>query len=70
MCSFQSKIPENILNHQFVNGNLLIEMLQDCLVNIKSGTLNVTEKGKPFIRNLCMCFDFKLNRKKSGEKHV
>ena len=64
MCSFQSKIPENILNHQFVNGNLLIEMLQDCLVNIKSGTLNVTEKGKPFIRNLCMCFDFKLNRKK------
>lgn len=39
------------------------EMEQDGLVVIAPTELLVTEKGKPFIRNICMAFDLRMQRK-------
>nr|AWJ66146.1 coproporphyrinogen III oxidase, oxygen-independent [uncultured bacterium] len=41
----------------------LDEMEQDGLVEIGTDELKVTEKGQPFIRNICMAFDVLLHRK-------
>ncbi|WP_298302601.1 oxygen-independent coproporphyrinogen III oxidase [Flavobacterium sp.] len=42
--------------------NQLHEMENDGLVKISSETIQVTEKGKPFVRNICMAFDLRLKR--------
>nr|WP_298994581.1 oxygen-independent coproporphyrinogen III oxidase [uncultured Allomuricauda sp.] len=42
----------------------LTEMINDGLVDVQSNTIKVTEKGRPYIRNICMAFDLKLYRKK------
>ncbi|CAM4188830.1 oxygen-independent coproporphyrinogen III oxidase [Acinetobacter pragensis] len=41
----------------------LTEMQQDGLLEISADTLQVTEQGKPFVRNICMAFDLHLKRK-------
>jgi oxygen-independent coproporphyrinogen-3 oxidase len=41
----------------------LSEMKQDGLVEICSDQIKVTEKGRPFIRNICMAFDVLLHRR-------
>ncbi len=40
----------------------LEEMIADGLVDITNACLKVTEKGKPFVRNICMAFDLRLKR--------
>ena len=40
----------------------LHEMETDGLIVISSKKIVVTEKGKPFVRNLCMAFDLRLKR--------
>lgn len=40
----------------------LHEMETDGLIEITSKKIVVTEKGKPFVRNLCMAFDLRLKR--------
>ncbi|WP_298116776.1 oxygen-independent coproporphyrinogen III oxidase [Flavobacterium sp.] len=42
--------------------NQLHEMENDGLVKINSQSIEVTEKGKPFVRNICMAFDLRLKR--------
>ncbi|NAS31501.1 oxygen-independent coproporphyrinogen III oxidase [Flavobacteriaceae bacterium R38] len=42
----------------------LKEMEADDLLIIESDTIQITEKGKPFVRNICMAFDLLLKRKK------
>ena len=42
----------------------LTEMQQDELVVIDKDTLLVTEKGRPFVRTICMAFDVLLQRNK------
>jgi oxygen-independent coproporphyrinogen-3 oxidase len=42
--------------------NQLLEMETDGLVKISSKSIQVTEKGKPFVRNICMAFDLRLKR--------
>ncbi|ARV08918.1 oxygen-independent coproporphyrinogen III oxidase [Winogradskyella sp. PC-19] len=42
----------------------LREFENDSLLFFESEGLQVTEKGKPFIRNICMAFDLLLQRKK------
>lgn len=44
----------------------LQEFSDDGLINLENCTLTVTEKGKPFIRNICMAFDTRLWRNKPG----
>jgi oxygen-independent coproporphyrinogen-3 oxidase len=41
----------------------LKEMEKDELLHINGNQLVVTEKGKPFVRNICMAFDQRLKRK-------
>lgn len=41
----------------------LHEMELDGLLQIKPNSLVVTEKGKAFVRNICMAFDLRLKRK-------
>ncbi len=42
--------------------NSLAEMENDGLIKIAPHSLTVTEKGKPFVRNICMAFDVRLKR--------
>lgn len=42
----------------------LLEMQKDGLLFIESNHIRVTEKGKAFLRNICMAFDLRLKRKK------
>lgn len=41
----------------------LKEMEQDGLIVISDKTIRVTQKGQPYVRNVCMAFDVLLNRK-------
>ena len=41
----------------------LEEMEDDGLLTIQNDSIMVTEKGKPFVRNICMAFDLRLIRK-------
>ncbi len=41
----------------------LKEMEQDGLLTIDKNSIEVTEKGQPFVRNICMAFDLLLQRK-------
>jgi oxygen-independent coproporphyrinogen-3 oxidase len=40
----------------------LHEMKNDGLIEISSKKIKITEKGKPFVRNICMAFDLRLKR--------
>ena len=42
----------------------LQEMQQDGLLEITEQQICVTEKGKAFVRNICMAFDLRLKRRK------
>jgi oxygen-independent coproporphyrinogen III oxidase len=42
--------------------NQLHEIETDGLVKISRQSIQVTEKGKPFVRNICMAFDLRLKR--------
>ncbi|WP_028357447.1 oxygen-independent coproporphyrinogen III oxidase [Brackiella oedipodis] len=42
----------------------LQEMQQDGLINITEHALSVTEKGRPYVRNVCMAFDLRMLLKK------
>jgi oxygen-independent coproporphyrinogen-3 oxidase len=50
-----NELPDVLLN--------LKEMELDGLIELSGNTLYVTEKGKPFVRNICMAFDLRLKRK-------
>ncbi len=41
----------------------LQEMQDENLIQINHSKLNITEKGRPFVRNVCMAFDLLLQRK-------
>lgn len=42
----------------------LEEMQNDKLVELDSNFIRITEKGQPFVRNVCMAFDLRLQRQK------
>ncbi len=42
----------------------LAEMEKDGLIEFSEYTLKVLEKGRPFVRNICMAFDLRLQRHK------
>ncbi|MEB3754336.1 oxygen-independent coproporphyrinogen III oxidase [Acinetobacter sp. MD2(2019)] len=44
--------------------NELKEMQRDGLLQITVNQIQITEQGKPFIRNICMAFDLRLKRNK------
>lgn len=65
MCQFETSWANS--NSQFPELpeviDSLYEMQQDGLLELQENKLIVTEKGKPFVRNICMAFDLHLKRK-------
>lgn len=65
MCRFETsweKAETNFPQLDTVLG-MLDEMVSDGLVKLEGTRLSVTDKGQPFIRNVCMAFDLHLHRK-------
>nr|WP_299339701.1 oxygen-independent coproporphyrinogen III oxidase [Allomuricauda sp.] len=65
MCRFETTFEND--DKVFDVGRILenlSELEKDNLVEIDINHIKVTEKGKPFIRNICMAFDLKLYRQK------
>jgi oxygen-independent coproporphyrinogen-3 oxidase len=58
--SYFTEIPEILIQ--------LREMEKDGLVSIQSNSLQVTDAGKPYVRNICMAFDLLLKRKAPDTK--
>ncbi|MBT8187082.1 MAG: radical SAM protein, partial [Croceitalea sp.] len=66
MCHFETSWElgnEHALDVQHIIDNLS-ELERDGLVEIDANRITVTQKGRPFIRNISMAFDLKLQRKK------
>jgi len=64
MCRFETSwTPETSFPEIEQVIDQLQEMENDDLVKIENNTIFVTEKGKPFVRNICMAFDLRLKRK-------
>ncbi|MGV8815285.1 MAG: oxygen-independent coproporphyrinogen III oxidase [Gelidibacter sp.] len=66
MCHFETSWIEKELYFEELPKILehLEEMEHDGLLVRSEGQLQVTEKGRPFVRNVCMAFDVLLKRKK------
>jgi oxygen-independent coproporphyrinogen-3 oxidase len=66
MCHFSTSLnDENLLFSEMPNViTQLQEMQNDGLLQIDKDQITVTEKGKPFVRNICMAFDLRLQRNK------
>lgn len=64
MCQFTTSWDEKHLYFKELPEVLsqLTEMENDGLLVIQNNAITVTEKGKPFVRNICMAFDLRLQR--------
>lgn len=65
MCRFETSWDAYKLHFSEIDQVLkrLGEMETDGLLVIGANTLKITEKGRPFVRNICMAFDVLLHRK-------
>ena len=65
MCNFETDWKD--ISTQFAELDQVIDALKelesDGLVQLTPFHLNVTEKGRAFLRNICMAFDLRLLRK-------
>ena len=70
MCHFNSKWGKNEYNEAYFDEitERLNPFVEDNLLILNNDELIVTEKGKPFVRNICMAFDLRLNRHKPTTK--
>tara|TARA_R110002072_G_scaffold59514_3_gene151644 strand:- start:73246 stop:74610 length:1365 start_codon:yes stop_codon:yes gene_type:complete len=66
MCNLETSWNEEAMYFDALPSTLskLAEMQQDKLIEIRKDSLIVTEKGRPFVRNICMAFDVLLQRNK------
>ena len=65
MCRFKTSWTNDALRFSELPDTLirLKEMEQDGLLKIETDSIAVTDKGQPFVRNICMAFDLLLQRK-------
>ncbi|GAL64734.1 coproporphyrinogen III oxidase oxygen-independent [Algibacter lectus] len=65
MCRFKTSWTNDALRFPELPDALirLKEMEQDGLLKIETDSIAVTDKGQPFVRNICMAFDLLLQRK-------
>ncbi len=65
MCQFSTSWENDAMKFKEINDVLehLQEMKEDGLLTMAENSIKVTEKGKPFVRNICMAFDLRLIRK-------
>lgn len=66
MCHYETSWNSKELYHPFLDDveERLRELVQDGFITISDKNLKLTEKGKPFVRNVCMAFDARLLRNK------
>lgn len=63
MCHFKTVFDDNLFPEILVDARLqLAEMEKDALITWEENTLNVTQMGKAFVRNICMTLDARLQR--------
>lgn len=62
MCQFQTNWDTDDPNSRIIEEGIkrLVEMEKDDLVTYSTGKLQVTEKGRAFVRNVCMAIDIHL----------
>ncbi|MDY6550826.1 oxygen-independent coproporphyrinogen III oxidase [Acinetobacter faecalis] len=65
MCTFKTSWADASMYFPEVDEVIsqLDEMQKDGLLEIYENGLSITEKGKPFVRNICMAFDLRMKRK-------
>ncbi|WP_282124354.1 oxygen-independent coproporphyrinogen III oxidase [Algibacter mikhailovii] len=65
MCQFKTSWHSDELYFTELPDSLILlkEMEKDGLLQIGNKTIEVTSKGQPFVRNICMAFDVLLQRK-------
>lgn len=65
MCHFYTKWEDDHMYFKELPEVLqnLKELEADQLLTINDSHISVTEKGRPFVRNICMAFDLRLQRK-------
>ena len=65
MCQFKTSWTQDSLYFSELPEVLirLKEMEVDGLLHVNSNYIEVTTKGRPFVRNICMAFDLLLQRK-------
>ncbi|WP_424000929.1 oxygen-independent coproporphyrinogen III oxidase [Maribacter sp. IgM3_T14_3] len=70
MCQFKTTWSEFKLHLPQIESilNRLKEMEEDGLVTIAEGSLQITERGRPYVRNVCMAFDLPLQQKSPDTK--
>ncbi|MDY0781411.1 oxygen-independent coproporphyrinogen III oxidase [Tenacibaculum sp. IB213877] len=70
MCHFSTSWKDKNESFGFLDQSidLLKEMKQDHLLEINNNHLIVEEKAKPFVRNICMAFDVRLQKQKPETK--
>ncbi|WP_339724357.1 oxygen-independent coproporphyrinogen III oxidase [Maribacter stanieri] len=70
MCQFQTSWSVFKLHLPQLDSilNRLKELERDGIVVITEGNLRITEKGRPFVRNVCMAFDLPLQDKSPNTK--
>ncbi len=64
MTRFETSWEDAGLRTEFLDGvpGRLAELEHDGLVELEGRSCRVTERGRPFLRNICMAFDARLNR--------
>ncbi|WP_298238904.1 oxygen-independent coproporphyrinogen III oxidase [uncultured Algibacter sp.] len=70
MCQFKTSWKDESLCFKELPDVLIMlkEMEADELINIGTNYVEVTKKGRPFVRNICMAFDLLLQRKQPETK--
>ena len=65
MCTFQTSWNKEMYFPELPDVLVkLRELFNDGLIEVFDKTLYVTKKGKPFVRNICIPFDLRLQRSK------
>jgi oxygen-independent coproporphyrinogen-3 oxidase len=62
MCQYNTNWEGLTFDDQIIIKNKLTELKKDGLVQWSDQHIIVTETGKPFVRNICMAFDLRLQR--------
>ena len=70
MCQFNTSWEDAAMQFEGIQEVLarLAEMQSDGLLQINTDSITVPDEGKPFIRNICMAFDLRLQRKMPNTK--
>lgn len=70
MCQFTTAWEDSTLYFPEISDVIITlqEMEKDGLLTIAKKSITVTEKGKPFVRNVCMAFDLRLKRNAPSTK--